>query len=379
MSLLTQFYPSSSGGNGSTSIGYVSGYPYLDTNLENIFSAAYNPTTGWYYIVTGLSRDDINGYQTQGGNILASRDGENFTLGYAANLIANGYGKSYNFPLGTPSGANNDAVVLAQSISQQPGSYGYLVATLDGGSDAGPVSFTPKSPAAGAMMNAPALASYNSNSGRYLIVGNDAGTYKQTTSTDGATWSAIANAGGTVPVGTLTAYAARGRQTTYINIDASTALYKTTDGGLAWTAVGGTLPVTGPLAAGAENTGNLALAKGYYSTNEGVSWQPWSAPAGVTELSSIAYSDKADRYIGWASTALNSSVAGKMVVSTDGTGSTWVYAAAGDTELQAQLWGLTLTRNAAIGLGTDLYYIPQSAASGFSSSAYIAKVDVSLL
>ena len=379
MSLLTQFYSSSSGGSGSTSIGYVSGYPYQDTNLENIFSAAYNPTTGWYYIVTGLTRDDVNGYLTQGGNILASTDGENFTLGYASNLNANGYVKAYNFPLVTPSGANNDVVALGQTTNQQTGSYGALMVTLDGGSSTGPVSFTPRNVGGGAMMSSPFLASYNSNSGRYLVVGNDAATYKQTTSTDGATWSALANAGGTVPVGALTAYAARGRQTTYINIDSSTALYKSTDGGLAWTAIGGTLPVTGPLAAGAENTGNLALAKGYYSTNEGVSWQPWSAPAGVTELGSIAYSDKADKYIGWASLNLNSSVIGRMVVSTDGTGSTWVYAAAADTDLQAQLWGLTLTKNAAIGLGTDLYYIPQAAASGYASASYIAKVDVSLL
>ena len=379
MSLLTQFYPSSSGGGGaSTNIGYLSGVPYGDTGITGLSYANYNPTTGVYYLaMTGRYTIDTNNFVYY--KVLSSPDGANFNLSFATE---SSYNQSYSFlGIGSPgTGSVNDAPLFGLSQTSFGSTSSYIYTTPQGGGSTAQVGFlSPSFPDQLTFFNSVA---YYTAGNRYYLVARDRSDSIDYTyySTNGSTWTK-----GSQPVvgNSASTFSARGRTQGYVS-SAGSQLGKTTDGGLNWNLVGVTIPSGATqLAAGAEGTSNLIVGT-YYTTNDGATWLPMNLPAGVGGISSPAYSDLADRYIGWAQTASPFDPAyGKMIVSTDGTGSTWNFAASGNPELAAQLYGRTLGTNAAIGLGTNLYYLPaySAIAQGAQpvSTAVVAQVDVSTL
>jgi hypothetical protein len=377
MSLLTQFYPSSSGGGGaSASIGYLSGFPYGDTGVQNVSFASYNQVTGVYYLASaGRYVDPIYGSNQVYYAVYSGDNGRDFTLSFSTQQS---YNQNYSWlGITTPgSGSVNDSTLMGLGTTNSGTTGSQLYATPPGGGAATQAGFIVTGYANSSFLGS---AGYYTAGNRYYYLAQDGSNYYSWTATNIGSFSQTAGLGAALSSGLVT----RGRTEGYYI--SSNTLYKTTDGGLNWTQTGVSFPVgSSQLAVGAEGTGNIIIGSGYYTTNDGASWLPMTLPAGVSTLTSVGYSDLADRYIAWAPSSLTSSAAGKMLVSTDGTGSTWTFAASGDSQLAAQLSGRTLGVNAALGLGTNLYYMPPFSSvgpygSGQISTGVIAQVDVSLL
>jgi len=377
MSLLTQFYPSSSGGAGSGIQGYVAGFPYGDSGVYNVSGASLNGATGIYYLSSQFYiYDQTYGQQFAYTIAYSSRDGENWDLGFVGQGGGNQSISYLNLITPGAGGANDATMMGLQTGSGGGGGYNDTIyATSNGAGAAGQAGFQTINNFGTGLRDM--RGGYYQAGNRYYVVGYDnTDSIYCYTSTDAKSWSGAAL--GLVGY----AFTSRGRTEGYL-MGSDQVLQRTTNGGLTWTATGVAKPAGSyNIAAGAEGTGNL-IADGYYTTNNGATWPAMSLPAGVTNITSLAYSDKADRYIAWAGGSNNYANFGKMLVSTDGTGSTWTVAAASDPALAAQLWGRTLGTNAGIGLGTDLYYMAPAAFFSNSvdnqSSAVISKIDVSLL
>ena len=378
MSLLTQFYPSSTGGEGSGYTGLVNSV-YSSTLVQDVLSCAYNGVTGWYYLLvqyvnTETQESDVRVGRTPVAVTLVSRDGESWSMSSSFPYLGN----SASWVIGqqamvAPPAGSSDAVTLTSWSDSSSGSstdrnIGYSESPTQ------PVSFSQSS--LGTATGTSYLSTfYDRTDGTYVAL-TKANPPARALSNDGVTWSSSMS---TIPLpGSPAGCSFAYRYYTDIYAYQGTNLLRSTNAGSSWSTVTTSLPTNlGAIVAGGEGNGVMTSTGGYYSTDHGLTWTAWNpGPDNITTVGGMVYNEKADVFVG-KSTTLKT-----VVVSTDGTGSQWRIAAPGNTELQAQMYSST---NWVTAPGMDIYMVPPALGSlrgaGIPSTnqRFICKVDASSL
>ena len=358
MSLLTQFYPS---GGSSSYVGTL-GTPGVTLGLDQVFDVDYSPFSGWYYLVTNIPTADYNANYT-GTALWGSRDGVNFSLGT-------------NINSGNPTSA---------AFNARPDGDGWVTAfvgSLNPGSTTG-LRYNPGSPAVG-----PGAAAAGSPTGAFnFVVGSayyDAGNVysvggRGTTplcyySTNlGVTWNSSPSFQNELAGAQPQSYSPRGNSGEIYVGAAGGSVIKSSDGGVNWTSLT-PLPSTSDnlsVVAGAEGTGVLVSANGYYSTNDGLTWQSSGGwPGGYAY---VVYNAASNRFVGFGTYTVNGASINFAKFSTDG-GATWQSVS--DPELAFALG--SAGRYAVGKFNTNLYYVVSvPTAAGMGSS--IAVLDPATL
>jgi hypothetical protein len=364
-----------SGGGGAV-IPFGVGATYGKTGLGEIYTVAYNPFSGWYYLVTNtLTVDGTTTYSGQ--SVWASTDGTNFVLnssiggGRASNplIIAadDAGGAVYTWYGGTNPGESRGCSFNPREYLNNPTNF-----------DTNPSGFN------GFYTGAYGGGFYNAGN-TYCLVGNvsaggNSACYYSTNYgpnwVQSASWTTVT--GGTEGV---TAYTPRGYSGVGYAVGAvSKKVFKTNDGGINWIALSVLAPtLPGSTAASvvspATQPGFLVSSAGFYSNDDGLTWQASTGlPAGHNGIANLSYHAASDRFYGTTSTVAGSYGLKYPVVSTD-RGVTWRLAAQNDKFLTALLSGGASGRNWASVFNTDLYLATPSQ----NYNSYIARIDPSIL